>query len=68
MAGTKNWQDGAHNCRAFPLRCWQEGQEGGKPGVSSEWRFALIPVDDQSGAGGLACLREELATETNPPL
>lgn len=61
MAGTKNnWQNGAQNYRAFLLRCWQEGQleNGEEPGESLTWRFALVPIDDEPGAKGFACLED----------
>ena len=72
-----NWHDAGRNGRSYLLRCWQEGElpDGKEPGVAFAWRFALIPVDDPSKARGFACLeelsacvREELAAETNPPL
>ena len=61
MAGTKNnWQNGAQNYRAFLLRCWQEGdlENGEEPGASLAWRFALVPIDDEPGAKGFACLED----------
>ncbi len=61
MAGSKNgWQESAQNYRAFLLRCWQEWEleNGGEPGESSIWRFALVQLNDKSSTKGFACLEE----------
>jgi hypothetical protein len=72
-----NWHDAGRNGRSYLLRCWQEvpPPNEGEPDAAFVWRFTLIPVDDPSKARGFACLeelsacvREELAAETNPPL
>jgi hypothetical protein len=78
MAGSENnWHDAGRNYRSFLLRCWQEDDlvNGREPGVHFVWRFALVPIDDQSNARGFACLEElfaylgaELAAELSPPL
>jgi hypothetical protein len=75
MAASKNnWHDAGQNCRSYLLRCWQEGEltDGKEPGEPLAWRFALIPVNDQSNGRGFACLEElcaclslELAAETS---
>ena len=59
MSGSKNnWQDAGRNGRSYLLRCWQEGQpSGGDPGALI-WRFALVPIDDQSNPKGFACLED----------
>ena len=54
------WQDGAQNCRAFLLRCWQEEEpeNGGEPGEYFVWRFALVPLNDRSSRKGFVCLED----------
>jgi len=67
MADSKNnWHDAGRNCRSYLLRCWQEEE----PGKSFAWRFALVPINDESRMKGFTCLealcaslREELEAE-----
>jgi hypothetical protein len=64
MAGiNNNWQEGERNYRAFLLRCWQEGQlpNEEEPRAALAWRFALVPIDDEPGAKGFACLEDLFA-------
>ena len=61
MAGIENsWQESEGNYRAFLLRCWQEEElkNGGEPGESINWRFALVQLNGRSSKKGFACLED----------